>query len=180
VLSQGALHEIQTALSQLDSYNYINLPAGQRRLLTSRIKDLVRVDEPKLRNAVASLLAELIRIGYRGRDSDYESLVAKGLIYGYKKKYSESWTGNIQIREVFNDVAKECHDIAHKTLTKATLEFVGSEQEIDNEESWFYHDMRILLQNLLANGHCDDDSADCLGDKLDEVNEISHSPARPI
>ena len=77
------------------------------------------------------------------------------------------------MRETLNDVAKECHDIAHKTLTKATLAFLSNEQE---QEPWFYHDMRILLQNLLANGHCADASANCLGDKLDEVNEISHSP----
>lgn len=174
VLVDGALHEIQNALTSIDSDEYVQMPAGQRRLLISRLKDLDHVDQPRLRNAVASILAELVRVAHRGREADYELITKLGFEYGYRTKYSENWTGNIQVREGLNAVCKDVHDVAHKIMTNAALQFLAAEGELINKEHWFYHDIRILLQNLLGNGHCDEGAADSLGDFLDKINQISH------
>ena len=102
------------------------------------------------------------------------SIVDKGLKYGFSIEYGEKWIGNPQIREALRNVGIECHQPAHKVLCEKVLEFLEQEQDIENKQRWFYHDMRILLQNLLANGCCIDEKAEQLGKRLDQINEISH------
>jgi len=43
-------------------------------------------------------------------------------------------------------------------------------ENLEGKEKWFYNDLKVLLQNLLANNCCTDQYADILGKYLDEIN----------
>ena len=51
----------------MDSAGFAALPLGQREVVMSWLIDLVNVDEERMRNAVAALLMELIRVGHLGK-----------------------------------------------------------------------------------------------------------------
>lgn len=173
-LSQGSLHEIQIAIANMEPNEFITLPKGQRILMATRIKDLVRVDNYGMRNAVAAMLAEMVRVSHLAADKNYDFFVEQGLQYGYEMKYGQNWQGNIQIRESLNRVAVECQGPPHETISVKTLEFLQGIDDLKEKEKWYFHDLRILLQNLLANPECNDESAEKVGAKLERVNEVSH------
>lgn len=175
ILSRGALHEIQTTLTQMEPEEYQILPAGQRTLIMTRIKDLIRVDEFSMRNAVASLLSELARVSYLCQEKDYAYIVEKSLFYGYEQKYSDRWFGNTQIREKLYEVSFNCNQDAHKIISEKIVNFFNDRPNIENKNKWFYHDMRKTLQNLLANGYAAEEYVEKLGNILEHLNEISHS-----
>jgi serine/threonine-protein kinase len=173
ILTDGPLHEIQIALSEMNELEYMSLPSGQRRLIFSRLKDLISVDKEHMRNAVASLMGEFIRLSHQDNPKYYDNICQHAFNYGYCLEYSERWRGNRQIRENLNEVGKYCTSEAHRIISETLNKFLP-ETNLEEQEGWFYHDIRVLLQNLLANPHCSDASAESLGDMLDRINELSH------
>lgn len=173
ILSRGSLYEIQAALSQIDSQRYAALPLGQRLLMMGRIKDLIEIDQFTLRSAVASLLSELVRVGYRTREKDYAYVIEQSLDYGYEKQSNGTWIGHSQIRETLNQVAIECHELAHRIITEKLLFFLGNLETIEAKDKGYYHDLKILLQNLLANVHCADEYAEQLSEYFDKVSQLN-------
>lgn len=174
ILSSGQLYEIERALIGMQSDDYSSLPVGQKILIMSRIKDMVRVDEFKVRNALASLIAQLVRVGFRSTEKDYSFIVKNGLEYGFSIKYGDRWIGKPEIREALVNAAIACPQSTHKVLSDNLLEFINNRDDLENKEHWFYHDMRTIIQNLLANSCCLDANAVSLGECLDKINEISH------
>lgn len=174
ILAKGSLSEIQVALGDMSCAEFPNLPKGQQILLCTRMKDLVKVDKYDLRNAVASLLAELVRVAQDASSDDYEFYVAQALQYGYETDYSDRWTGNSAIRIALSHVALESKHGPHMIISKQLLQFVGDGSRLEDKDKWYYHDLRILLQYLLANSNCTADNASGLGMLLERVNTISH------
>ena len=175
VLSKGSLHEIQIALGKMTPGQFGRLPRGQRVLMFSRLKDLLNVDESNLRNAVAAILAELVRVAYFASDENYKLAVANGLQYGFEVVHSNDWQGNPQIRDALNGVALEVEEESHGIISEALIEFQDSLDDISEKQKWYYHGLRVLLQNLLANPRCADDHAERLGERLVQVNALSHT-----
>ncbi|MEN6488754.1 MAG: protein kinase [Smithella sp.] len=177
ILTDGALYDVQAALSLMDVSEYSMLPSGQKRLIYSRLKDLVNVDKPRLKNAVVSLLSQFVRLAHQDNAKHYEFICQHALRYAYQVEYSDKWVGNEQLQKDLNDVAKYCTSEGHKVISKVLVEFLDAfGNELLQQDKWFYHGVRILLQNLLANCHCKNEDAELIGDKLDLVNEFSHLP----
>ena len=59
-------------------------------------------------------------------------------------------------------------------MSGGTVAFMKGTTNLASKPRWYFHDLRILLQNLLANPHCTDDDADALGQELEKVNSLSH------
>jgi serine/threonine protein kinase len=173
-LSHASLYEIQAALNQMDSGRYAELPTGQRLFLMATIKDLIKLDQFNMRNAVASLLSELVRVGHQTREKDYAFVIEQSLIYGYEKQYNSRWIGNTQTKESLNRVAKECQQPAHKILSEELLKFIESAEQFEAKEKWYYQELKIFLRNLLINIHCADKHAELLSEYLEKVNDLSH------
>ncbi len=173
ILSRGSLYETQTALSQIDSHQYAKLPAGQKVLMIAKMKDLIEIDQLNTRSAIALLLSELVRVGYRTRAKDYTFVIGQSLDYGYEKQSNGIGIGNTQLRESLNNVAIECDESAHQIISEVLLSFLESLETIDGKERWYYQDIKILLQNLLANTKCADEYAEPLGTHLEKVNHLS-------
>jgi len=175
ILSRGSLYEIQAALSQMDSHQYAKLPVGQQVLMVTKMKDLIEIDQIITRTAVASLLSELAQVGYRTRLKDYTFVIVQSLNYGYEKQYNGIGIGNTQLRESINNVAIECDEAAHQIISEVLLEFLENIEAIDSKGKGYYQDIKILLQNLLANNQCADEYAEPLGKHLEHINQLSRS-----
>src|SRR5205823_2647908 len=63
-LSKGSLYEIELAIANMQPSDFARLPRSQRRLIVSRIKDLINVDQDNLRRATAQLLASFVRAAH--------------------------------------------------------------------------------------------------------------------
>jgi serine/threonine protein kinase len=172
-LAEGSLHEIQLALNAMDPVSFSALPAGQRVLLVTRLTDLTSVDEERLRPAVASLLAELVRLAHETKPDSYTIIIKNTFEYGYEKQYGEAWWGNGPARQALNSVALHSGRVAQSLIADEVLGRVGG-AGFSEKQGWYFHDLRILLQNLLTNPACPDDKAEPLGKALSMVNEISH------
>jgi hypothetical protein len=142
--------------------------------MISNVKDLIEVDQFNMRSAVASLLSELVRVGYQAREKDYTFVIEHSLEYGYEKQYNGHWKGNTQIRESLNRVAIECHASAHKMISDSVVNFLESHNPLDVKKDWYYRDLKILLQNLLLNIHCAAKYAKRFGESLEKMNKLSH------
>jgi hypothetical protein len=173
-LAEGALSDIHISLTQMTPEEYFNLPLSQRKLIASRLKDIIRVNAFNMRNPVASLLAELIRVASRCPDTDYAFIIKNGLNYGYEVRYGTLWVGNINIRNALNSVALSCPRATHQIIVKEALQFWPDIGELQAKEPWYHHDLREFLQNCLANDQCADELSTDLATKLDRLNEITH------
>jgi hypothetical protein len=160
----------------MEPASFAALPPGQRMLLITRMDDLVNVNEPKMRHAIATLLTELVRLAHESSLEQYSRVVANTFEYGYEKRYGERWHGNGPARAGLSKVALGCDRDAHKVIAREVLSRLDSAQ-LEDKPGWYFHELRILLQNLLTNATCDDDVADPLGKALTAINEISHQQA---
>lgn len=173
-LTSGSLFEIQVALAAMTPISFGRLPIGQRLAVMSRTRDLVRVNDPRLQKAVASLLSALVRVAHASRVSDFSYIVEPALAYGFEREYSDVWTGNAQLRDALNEVALVVESEMHHAQCTALLSYLHS-QPLAEKERWYFHDLRILLQNLLANASCGNEDAELLASRLDEINRMSHA-----
>lgn len=171
-LADGSLHEIQLALSEMESNDYSALPPGQRVLVVNRLEDLATVDEEGLRRAVAAIVTELVRLAHDSGDA-YALVVQYAFEYGYEKRYAENWHGHGPTRSALNDVALICDAPSHATISRA-VRVIADEDSLAARAGWYFHDLRVLLQNLLINPVCDADEANALGRALGLVNRLSH------
>ena len=175
-LTDGSLADIAMALESISERDIQQLPAGQKRLIFSRIKDLISVDRPSFRNAVASLLGASIRhIPSFVASTQQSYLICNSIKYGYDIEYSEKWKGNPQIRENLKLLATKCNGEIHKIIVTELSKFWSTITQLDHLESWFAHDLRFLFNNLLANENCDDESAELVGGMFDKINEETHA-----
>lgn len=172
VLTQGALHEIQLFLSRLDPNSYAHIRKSQRILVMSRVRDLISSDEVRLQKPVAVFLEILLRIAHSADEKDYQYIVEKTFHYGYNKTYGEDWQGDRALRETLNDVAIFCPSAPHSIITIETLGLIAKHPDLASAEGWYHHDLRVLLQNLLANEYCSDAHAEELGDRLNKLNSM--------
>lgn len=172
-LTSGSLYEIQVALASMTPASFGRLPVGQQLAIMTRLKDLVRVNDSRLQNAVASLLAALVRVAHASK-ADYSYIVEQALSYGFERPYAAAWTGNAPVRDSLNEVAPILELEAHRVVCKTVFQYLDG-VALSQKERWYFHDLRILLQNLLANAECTEEDATRLAAQLDDVNQMSHS-----
>lgn len=172
ILSQGAMHEMIAALSEMDESSFREIPAGQRILILTRAKTLVNHDEFKLRNPAASFLTQLIRVGSKISENDYKFIADSGFKYGFDLNYSETWVGNPDIRTELGKISLTCSPNIHKVISDSLFAFY-SKEKLSGKEGWYWHDIRIIVQNLLTNTACSDETGGKLATILEDVIELS-------
>ena len=173
LLTEARLHEIISVLSQLSSDEFHSKPVGQRLLLINRLKDLMRTDKPELVLATARLIELLINLAMFEPEKDYRIVVQSGFEWGFEKKYSDTWQGEQQIRDVLIIATKRANKMAHAVLAGQFLEFV-KEKALDTQPGWYIHDLRKITMSLLANPNCGDLAQD-IAEFYDKINIITHS-----
>jgi hypothetical protein len=112
-------------------------------------------------------------LAHETKPESYAIIIKNTFEYGYEKKYGEAWWGNGPARQALNSVALHSGRVAQSLIADEVLGRVGG-AGFSEKQGWYFHDLRILLQNLLTNPACPDDKAEPLGEALSMVNEISH------
>lgn len=175
LLTDARLHEILAALNQLSPEEFHAKNKGQRFLIISRLKDLIRTDRLELTLATASLISSLLHLATYEEGKLYRIVVEAALKWGFDKQYGD-WVGNEDIRQELISVAKLQIGTAHAIISGEFLKFVDkfkSEGDFRSLWGWYVHDLRKIVVALLANPECDND-AEKLNDFYELINRATH------
>jgi predicted Ser/Thr protein kinase len=175
LLMDGRLHEIVAALRLMSPEDFSARPRGQRLLLMTRLKDLLRIDRAELRTATAELVALLTRLARFEGDKDYRPVIATAFQWGFEKWYGANWQGSEPVRAALIEVGRIAAAGAYKVLAEEFIAFLRG-KPFTNLPRWSTHDLRLLVMSLLANPSCSSE-ADELANLYDQVNEATHIPA---
>jgi len=174
LLTEARLHEVVAALRQMSAEDFSSKPKGQRLLLVVRLKDLVRIDKPELRNATAQVIALLTKLARFEGSKEYSPIVTAAFHWGFDKSYGANWLGEEDIREALVDAAKSANAEAHRVISEGFVEFVGK-KNLEELPGWYCHELRLLVMGLLANPTCGDNGAEDLAALYDRINAASHA-----
>jgi serine/threonine protein kinase len=172
LLTEARLHEVVAALRQMSAEDFAGKPKGQKLLLVTRLKDLLRIDKPELRTATAQVIELLTRLARFEPEKEYGPIVAAAFQWGFDKSYG-SWTGEQDIRDAITDAVKAANAEAHRVLSAEFVKFVDG-KDVSKLPGWYNHDLRIQAMALLANPACGDLAAEALASRYDAINEASH------
>lgn len=170
LLMDARLHELHAALQSMSAEEFSAKPAGQRLLIITRIKDLIRTD--KLQGPTADMIALMVRLAIEEPPEQYKIIVDAAYGWGYEKQFGERWQGNDGIRSALIEAGKAASTVSHSVLSKSLIQFI-ERVGLDGKDGWYFHDLRVNLITLLANPQCGD-LAEKLAQFYDNVNEVSH------
>jgi serine/threonine protein kinase len=173
LLTEARLHEVVAALRQMSAEDFAAKPKGQKLLLVTRLKDLLRIDKPELRTATAQVIELLTRLARFEPEREYGLIIAAAFQWGFDKSYGVNWTGDQDIRDAIAEAAKTANADAHRVLSDEFAKFLNS-KDIPKLPGWYNHDLRIQVMALLANPACGDGASETLADLYDRINAASH------
>lgn len=172
LLVDARLHELVAALRGLSAEDFAAKPRGQKLVLITRLKDLLRTDKPELRTATADVIALLTRIARLEGDTEYRPICVAAFEWGFDKSYGPAWHGNQDVRDSIVESAKAANAAAHRVLATEFASFV-EKKELKTLPRWYAHDLRVIVMSLLANPACGAE-ADQLARLYDQINAASH------
>jgi serine/threonine-protein kinase len=173
LLTDARLHEVVAALRQMSAEDFSSKPMGQKLLLITRLKDLLRTDKPELRKATAQVIELLTKLARFENPDLYGQIIPTAFVWGFDKASGNSWSGDQDIRDAIVEAAKSANAQAHKVLANEFVRFVAT-KDVTKLPGWYNHDLRILVMALLANPYCDDRGAIELAKLYDAINAASH------
>ena len=173
LLREARLHEIVAALRQMSAEDFSSKPRGQKLLLVTRLKDLLRIDKPELRTATAQVIELLTRLARFEPPSEYAPIITAAFHWGFDKAYADTWTGDQNIRGALDDAARTANSDTHAVISEKFVDFV-EKQDIATLPGWYSHDLRFIVISLLANPTCGEDAAEKLATLYDKINQASH------
>ncbi len=172
VLTHGKLHEIALHLESLSAADVMNLPAGQRDLLITKIVDVVASNEPSLEFASERFLELMLTRGIFLPADDYRDMVVPGIEWAFEK-YFASRLGKSSIREAIEEASFISRGDSHRVLMEEFTKFLNR-APLDEKDDWFLHAIREVITALMANPSCVE-SAPALKDALRKVNKVQRS-----
>lgn len=173
LLTEARLHEVVAALRRMSAEDFASKPKGQKLLLVTRLKDLLRIDKPELRTATAQVIELLTRLARFESQKEYGPIVIAAFQWGFDKAYGQNWTGDQDIRDAIADAARSANGDAHAVLADEFVKFVTA-KDLSDLPRWYNHDLRIQVMALLANPACSEEAAEALATLYDQINEASH------
>ncbi len=174
LLTEGRLHELHAALQSMSAEEFSGKPKGQKLLVINRVKDLIRIDDPQLRRPTAEMIELLLRLALYEAQQEYESIVSSAFEWGFTKFYTQTWSGDEDIRNALIVASKNAPREGLLTISKALLEFTKP-QKLEEKPGWYLHDLRLIVMAILANQYCDEYASE-LAELYNKINTISHSP----
>ena len=177
VLVHGKLHELATAIEQLSSVEFMRLPNGQQNLILAKVEDIVDSGEPKLEHPAARFLELLLNLCVLVDKDSYRGIVVQAVPWAFEKEFINGQIGRDSIRRSLERASHEASGEAYGVLREEFENFL-ERTELEDQEEWYLHAVRHVLQNLLANPACTN-SAETLVKALRKVNQIQRSKSQP-
>ena len=172
VLTHGKLHEIAFYLESLTAADVVNLPAGQRDLLVSKITDVVASNDPGMEFPSERFMDLMLTRGIFLPKDDYRDIVIPAIEWGFEK-YFVSRLGKVTLRDAIEEAAFISRGEAHQVLMEEFTKFLHR-TELDDKDNWFLHAIREVITALMANPSCTT-SVPALKDALRNTNKIQRS-----
>ncbi len=150
----------------------MNLPAGQRDLLISKITDVVASNEDNLELASEQFLQLMLTRGVFLPKADYRDLVAPAIEWAFERTFG-SRLGKSSLRDALEEASFTSRGDAHAVLMEEVTKFLGRVR-LEDKEDWFLHAVREVIVALMANPSCMEGSTE-LKNALRNVNKIQRS-----
>ena len=170
LLTDARLHEIQAALNQLSAEDFHAKPRGQRLLILTRLKGLLKTDKSELQLATAQLIGLLVKLAVFESETDYNGVVEAAFIWGFDRAYGENWQGDQETRNTLIFAAKQASQPAHAVLSAQFIQFL-TDKPLGSLPGWYHYDLRKIVSGLLANPACADEAAEDLAKCYELVNQ---------
>jgi len=172
VLAHGRLHELATAIEPYTAVEFTKLPAGQRALILAKVVDIVESQDPTLDYASEQFLTLLLTRGVLLGESEYREIVQPAIRWAFEEHFGDR-LGKDSIRRGLEEAAYAAHGDAHAVLKVEFGSFL-KRGKLEDQEGWFLHSVRDVIQALLANPACIEETAELVS-ALRDVNRIQRS-----
>ena len=166
--SQGTIADIIASIEGLNHISFSTLPAGQRVLLFTKLRTLTAADEFRMRNPTASFINAVLKVCGRLDENNFRFITSKSILYGFEIQYGDTWIGNPSLRQELAILSILAEHNQHKFLTDELLKYLA-DKDYTGKGDWYLGDLKSIIQNLLANDQCDDNSAVRLGEALEKI-----------
>ena len=176
VLVHGKLHELAAALEQFSPIEFVQLPKGQRSLILTKVADIVDSGEANLQYASEQFLELLLNLCVLMEKDDYQEIVVPAILWAFEKQFNGQ-IGRDSIRRSLERASHEASGQAYGVLREEFENFL-KRTELEDQEEWYLHAVRNVLQNLLANPMCISDES-ALVEALRKVNQVQRSRWAP-
>lgn len=172
VLAHGRLHELASAIEELNPEEFIKLPEGQRALVLVKVSDIIESGDPQLEFASERFLELLVVRGVLLESDEYRQIVVPAIQWGFERTF-DGHLGRDSLRRALERAAYSGRAQAHQVLCDEFGKFL-KDPALDEKDDWYLHAVRRVLQTLLANPACTSGAAD-LVDALKRVNRTQRS-----
>jgi serine/threonine-protein kinase len=172
ILAHGRLHEIATALEDLNAEEFSRLADGQRTLILLKCDDIVNSGEEELRAASARFLELLLSRAILLGPDDYQGIVAPAIYWAFEQvNYGRQ--GSVTLQNALERAASEAREGAHGVIAGELIKFLAS-ISIGDKPGWYLRTMRNVLNALMANPVCRIRATE-LGIQLKAVNRAQRA-----
>lgn len=158
ILAHGRLHELASAIEELNQSEFAGLPPGQRALILAKLDDITGSGDFKLRFAAEEFLELLISRGQLLPVEDYQQIAHAAVNWAFQRPL-EGHRGGESLRIAIEQAAYNARNGAHRVLANEFCA-VMKEAEVDGMQDWLLHAVREVTETLLANPFCDSHASD--------------------
>ena len=175
VLVHGKLHELSAAIEAFSSAEFTRLPKGQQSLIFAKVADIVDSGESNLEYAAERFLGLLLNLCILVGEDNYREIVLPAVSWAFEKEFNGR-IGRDSIRRSLERASHEASGGSYEVLREEFVNFL-ERTKLDDQEEWYLHTVRNVIQNLLANPACTSDDS-TLVKSLRTVNQIQRSRSR--
>ena len=136
---------------------------------------LVDSGESRLEYASERFLELLLNLCLLVEKDSYRGIVIQAVSWAFEKQFNEQ-IGRGSIRRSLEKASHEASGEAYEVLREEFENFL-ERTELDEQEEWYLHAVRNVVQNLLANPACINGES-VLVEVLRKVNQIQRSRSR--
>jgi hypothetical protein len=179
VLTGGTLAELQSALSDMDSLEYAEHPAGQRALIMSKVADLAASGDEKLEMPLLWLLVQLVRVATGTDPTEYAEVVQISLEWGFTHQFRTGELGKAQLRRALAEQAPSLAPGIFRAAASTALSFFES-IDLSLWNAPRLVGAREWVDGLLANRSCGGEFAAALASIRRKIDQAQRDlPAAP-
>jgi hypothetical protein len=156
--------------------DFSKLRPGQRLLLLGKFFDVLASKDAGLLTARREFLRVLPKITIHLPKEDFQKIVGPSLDHGFEVEYEFNRAGDERIREALNAASMAVAQPNHAAMCDELIAWVNA-RNLDSRPGWFYHELRELVEHLMANPVCEDSHASQLAVLRQKIGALQKARA---